>query len=598
MGLNGLSLDKLQGWDLSDKKVQDWVYTELGKYPPELLMLCPPCADAGGWFHYNSCFMSMQEYLRRVKQLRSFVRFCERLIEQQLRLGGRFLFEHPVCSRIWKENPSFRKWCNDLHSCVIDMCCYNLHLPETSKESKKLIKKSTRLLMSHADMRDVLERRCPGHSGPEHVTHAVIAGSHASVGPVSKHAGRYTPEFVQAIIRSVPALRSHEVLVVQDELMELQHIQEVLAAQDVAVDDADLLRVLKILHANLGHPSNQELVRVLKHGQASDRALTLAAKLECPMCEAHKGPAIANPAQVKHASFFNEKIGIDVKHLTGWTVNQKVKALNVVDYASNFQMMIPFFERETATVLRQLLSDRWLAWAGPPQEIVMDPAKTNLGKALTEPCELEGTHISPTAAGAHWQLGKVEVHGGLFNRVLEKVVAERNPRTKEQWLDCVRHCHVKNATIQTHRPHGPGYTPSQVVFGRNPTLPGELLDEPRNVISSTAALLEQSVEETQALRHAAKKAILGLQDAKHMRRALAARPRLARNFRPGDIVAYWRDQKWSQGILSRGGRWYGSGVVLGNIGRNVVIAHRNQILRCAPEQVRPNRFRTSVGANP
>ena len=52
------------------------------------------------------------------------------------------------------------------------------------------------------------------------------------------------------------------------------------------------------------------------------------------------------------------------------------------------------------------------------------------------------------------------------------------------------------------------------------------------------------------------------------------------------MVAYWRDQKWHQGLLSKGGKWYGSGVVLGLIGRNVVIAHRNHILRCAPEQVR------------
>ena len=53
------------------------------------------------------------------------------------------------------------------------------------------------------------------------------------------------------------------------------------------------------------------------------------------------------------------------------------------------------------------------------------------------------------------------------------------------------------------------------------------------------------------------------------------------------MVAYWRDQKWIEGTLSRGGRWYGSsGVVLGLINKNVVIAHRTHIIRCAPEQVR------------
>ena len=87
-------------------------------------------------------------------------------------------------------------------------------------------------------------------------------------------------------------------------------------------------------------------------------------------------------------------------------------------------------------------------------------------------------------------------------------------------------------------------------------------------VSCTASLLEDSVEKAQSIRHAAKKAILELQDDKSMCRALAARPRLARNFRPEDIVAYWRDQKWNQGKLSRGRRWYGSAVVIGLNGKN------------------------------
>ena len=85
----------------------------------------------------------------------------------------------------------------------------------------------------------------------------------------------------------------------------------------------------------------------------------------------------------------------------------------------------------------------------------MDPARTNLGKDLSEPCELEGSRISVTAAAAQWQLGKVEVHGGIFAQLLDKVLDERGPKTQAEWLDCVRHCHVKNLTVQTH-----GYTPN------------------------------------------------------------------------------------------------------------------------------------------
>ena len=461
------------------------------------------------------------------------------------------------------------------------MCCFDLHVPAVETQPKQLIRKTTRLLVSHEDMKEYLQRRCPGEGCSHHAEHAKIAGSHPAVGKVSRHAGVYTPQFVRAMLDSVPALRAQEVLIIDEEPNHVVTSEVLATEEEKSASDEKLIAVLRRLHNNLGHPSTGELIRVLKHGQASERALALAAKLSCSTCESLKAPAIPNPAAVSHVSVFNHKIGIDVKHLQGWRVNQKIRALNIVDYASNFQLMIPFFETETAVLLRQLLNDRWLSWAGPPREIVLDPARTNLGKALTEPCELEGSHVSIIAAGAHWQLGKTEVHGGLFAKVLSRVLEERSPQTKEEWLDCVRHCHIKNSTIQTH-----GFTPSQVVFGKNPEIPGELLNEPQHVVPCTASLLEDSVERAQSIRYSAKKAILEMQDDRSMRRALAARPRLARNFRAGDIVAYWRDQKWIQGKLSKGGRWYGSAVVIGHIGKNVVLAHRSHVLRCAPEQVR------------
>ena len=580
LGLKGLSIDIKQGWDLTNPTTAEWLVEELEQHPPELLLLCPPCTDAGGWFHYNKCFMSTQEILKRKLIFKKHKELCKRLIKNQLKTHGRFMFEHPAPSAIWHD-PEFKAWCDELTSFVTDMCQFNLHVPKTPNANKKLIRKHTRLLVSHEDMKDDLCRRCPGEMHPEHKDHAVIAGSHPGIGSISQHAGKYTPEFVQAVIRSVPAFRTHEVLCLEGPVHDVTHVHEVLVAEHEGASDDEIKAVLMRLHKNLGHPSSQEFLRVLRHGQASSKSLELAAKLKCDFCESRKGPAVSMPASLSHVSVFGQKIGIDVKNLNGWRVNQKVKALNIVDYASNFQLMIPLFETETAGLLRQLLNERWFAWAGNPHELVIDPARTNLGKALTEPCELEGTHVSVTAAGAHWQLGKVEVHGGIFSHLLDKVIDERSPTTKEQWLDCVRHCHVKNSTIQTH-----GFSPSQVVFGKNPELPGQLLDEPQKVVPCTASLIESSVEAAQATRFAAKKALLEMQDSKSMRRALAARPRASRAFRAGDIVAYWRDQKWSQGTLSRGGRWYGSAVVLGHVGKNVVVIHRSHVLRCAPEQLR------------
>lgn len=67
---------------------------------------------------------------------------------------------------------------------------------------------------------------------------------------------------------------------------------------------------------------------------------------------------------------------------------------------------------------------------------------------------------------------------------------------------------------------------------------------------------------------------------------MLARPRVSIPFNPGDLVAYWRNQKWVNGTLQNGGQWYGVAVVLGQVGRNLIVVHRRQIFRCAPEQVR------------
>ena len=119
------------------------------------------------------------------------------------------------------------------------------------------------------------------------------------------------------------------------------------------------------------------------------------------------------------------------------------------------------------------------------------------------------------------------------------------------------------------------FTPSQRV-GRNPEVPGDLLNEPINVVSGTASIQDAAVAKAQSVRLTARKAVLALQDD---------RTRVVRCWPDHVVIAYWRDQKWSQGVLSQGGKWYGSGVVIGLIGRNVIVAHRKHIIRCAPEQV-------------
>lgn len=104
---------------------------------------------------------------------------------------------------------------------------------------------------------------------------------------------------------------------------------------------------------------------------------------------------------------FNKQIGLDVKHLHGWRSNQKIKALNIVDQASGYQRVIPFFE--PSKLLRQLLDEHWISWAGIPAEIILDPVQTNLADPMTGTAEDQGCVVRHIAADARWQLGKLKI---------------------------------------------------------------------------------------------------------------------------------------------------------------------------------------------
>ena len=355
-GLKAFSYDLKNGFDLSTRSDRSRVEEALEKHPPELLVLCPPCTDEGGWFFLNSSKWDRLQYLKRVAQSRSFIKWCCKLFHQQVNRGKRALFEHPTGAKTWSY-PEVQSLCRKHYTVKLHMCRYGMQLPG----SERFIRKSTRLLVSHEDMQ-VLSKLCEGVG--KHEAHDVVAGRWPGVSSVSQYAGQYPRPFVKAVLHTVPAFRDrtsqNEVLEVIEDDLSASAWNEVNAVARVSVrTDEELKPVLMKLHKNLGHPPNHDLVRVLKHGQASEQALKLAKDLSCDFCKSQSRPSVPLPAQSRRITEVNHQVGLDVKLLQGWRVNQKIKALNLVDYASGFQRMIPFFEPETSSVIRQLYQDNF-----------------------------------------------------------------------------------------------------------------------------------------------------------------------------------------------------------------------------------------------
>eukprot|EP00435_Cladocopium_sp_Y103_P072224 s637_g39.t1 len=252
---------------------------------------------------------------------------------------------------------------------------------------------------------------------------------------------------------------------------------------------------------------------------------------------------------------FKEKIGMDIKYLQGWKVNQRVPCINIVDYSTSLQIMAPIFNRESAEVTKGVFRDSWIAWAGPPKVLEIDSSSSNLSDALGDFCEAHGIDMQHIAADAHWQLGKVERHGHWFSQIFERVADECRPTTAEEFVACVMQTQTAKNTLISES----GASPYQLVFGRNPRIPHG------SFTASDAVLADAGYQRFQAVRQSARLAVLQCQDSKALRLALRARPKPRREFVSGDWVYYWRSQKWQNGVLLRGGRWHGAGLILGGV---------------------------------
>jgi hypothetical protein len=117
------AFDKLQRkTNVRKKGHRDEVAKFLQEYPPELLVLCPPCTYEGGWHHLYVLRMSPQEALQKQLESRMYIRFCCRLYENQVKAGKRVIFEHPSGAKTWSY-AKFRSLSSDTTGANVTCAC-------------------------------------------------------------------------------------------------------------------------------------------------------------------------------------------------------------------------------------------------------------------------------------------------------------------------------------------------------------------------------------------------------------------------------------------------------------------------------------------
>ena len=335
----------------------------LEKARPKLLVVCPPYTHEGRWENLNQYYRTPLERAQLQRRNRLRLRFCVPQIPKQLDRGGEFLFEHPWGSRIWRY-PEMQSLKRKFGIFRVDMCAFGLKCPDTNKTFLK----ATGLMPSKADVAEFLADKCRCTADHDHRS---AEGSLKNGQSVNDFVAAYTPQFVRSISQSFGLFRtstcdlSVDLLsqsdlecLAADSIMspdEAHETHERVEPPEVHPDSAEDRRInnaLAKLHKNLSHPSSQDLVRILKHCKASSRAIELAEKLQCTVCQNHQQPKAALPANVPNIPESNHHIGLDVKDLPGWKVDQRVPCVSLVDYGTSMHIMAPIFQKENTEPLK------------------------------------------------------------------------------------------------------------------------------------------------------------------------------------------------------------------------------------------------------
>ena len=623
-------VDLKYGSDLRNSQTREEVRNYLRTQRPRLAIVSYPCRY---WTLLTNVNFSSPQRKRKLEQLRReeepFLELVEDIFEIQTSNGLDALAENPIASASFRRPPIQRVLCRkDVFAGVSHGCRFELRCPR----SGLLLKKPTMWISTSQEICDELSQRCKNAKHNVDHEHGRCQGS-----TTTQHAGRYTPQmgkaihrgFVKMLKRKDPsrlkrmllairkqfgrpearkdlrwteetiekALNAHNSVFAADGQIDETvdaHGQEHRASADIGQSgvtfevpegrklDAGLRSALAKIHANLGHPSVQDLQRFLRGAGATQEMIEATSWLRCGACAKTVRPRTHRSVRIPpHDIQFNDQIMIDCFHV------KDIKKrghwfMSMLDRATMYHVVTRIEDHSPNTFI-EVFRNSWAKWAGFPLEISIDLERgfgsaefaTALGEA--------GVSVVPIASQAHWQHGKIERHGGILKHMLERTIHAIDGKTGKQieWA-AEEVTHAKNCLIREH-----GFSPAQLVFGKEPRGFGEL--EANGEACSfhfSVGDRHTQVAKRMNLRNKAKMAFIQAQAQEMLNQTARNRTRPWHEPQVGDRCFFFHEfrKKGTPGLVKG---WYGPALVVGHQGQsNIWIVFGGKCFLIAQEHCR------------
>ena len=314
------------------------------------------------------------------------------------------------------------------------------------------------------------------------------------------------------------------------------------------------------LHRQFAHPPPHRLIKLVQNkgeecSELIDAIKEISAK--CQVCKQYKRPQPRPVVGFPVATTFNECVALDLKQFGD------VYLLHMIDSATRLSAGAVIRRKKPEIIIRELFN-HWISIYGTPGSLLSDNGREFNNKELLELGEKCNIKIKTTAAESPWSNGLVERHNQILGDMILKTREDTGCSLEMAVMWCIT---AHNSLSDVH-----GFSPFQLVFGRNPALPSLQNNKPPALNDET---VNDMIRKNLNALHASRQAKIKCESDERLRRALNHNIRTSNDvvFVAGDRVYYKRkDTK----------KWKGPATVMAKDGQQVLLKHGGLYIKVHP----------------
>ena len=301
----------------------------------------------------------------------------------------------------------------------------------------------------------------------------------------------------------------------------------------LTADNRTQIKLLDKIHKQFGHRPKDAYVQVLKNANKwldkfSPMLDTIINKCEgCVMrSKTPDRPAVALPL----ATDFNQVVTMDLKI---WNQNKNEYIFYLIDAFTRYQVAT-VINRKTPDQVINAIFEKWIQYFGIPDKILSDNGGEFSNAEMLEVSIRINLKLFTTGAHSPWQNGLCEKNHAHTDNILQSVLRDYPQLSLKAALTWA--CTAKNSLTTVH-----GYSPFQLVFGRNIRLPNILNDPPPTYEIKT---MSKALADNLAAIHATREAHMKAESCEKLKKALKHKVRtFDHTYKHGDYVYFKRDRQ-------------------------------------------------------